>query len=69
MNVIQHLCNNAGITLAIIAHTEPEKICNEIKRAFALVHTYINSDNEADIAFCRERFMKCRENDEFRATT
>ena len=58
LNVIQHLCKNAQITVAIIEHTEPEKICNEIKRAFALVHTYINSDNETDIAFCRERFMQ-----------
>lgn len=58
LSVIQHLCDNAGITLSIVEHKEPEKICNEIKRAFASVHTYINSDNEADIAFCRERFMQ-----------
>lgn len=58
LDVIQHLCSNAGITLAIVNTDEPEKICNEIKRAFASVHTYINSDSGTDILFCRERFMK-----------
>ena len=61
LNVIQHLCKIAGITLAVVGAKEPEQICNEIKRAFALVHTYINSDSEDDILFCRERFMKWQE--------
>jgi len=57
LEVMRHICERQRIRLEQISHTDPIKLCTEIKQGFAKSHIYISSDSEKDIAFIRQRFM------------
>ena len=58
--VIKHICEARRIFYVAVKDAEPVKVAIEVRKGFAMAHTYINTDIEVDCSVLRERYLRWR---------